>query len=64
LLFGPLGLALALMFEQALGEKSPWYLYLASIPKKEELPMFHLDKIPKGTSLEALVQDYLVMVKI
>ncbi|KAJ3320412.1 hypothetical protein HDV06_005335 [Boothiomyces sp. JEL0866] len=41
---GVLGLAIAIMFEASLGEKSPWYNYLQSIPAFENVPCFWSDK--------------------
>ncbi|KAJ3313692.1 hypothetical protein HDV04_001702 [Boothiomyces sp. JEL0838] len=41
---GVLGLAIAIMFEASLGEKSPWYNYLQSIPVFENVPCFWSDE--------------------
>ncbi|KAK6095944.1 hypothetical protein MT418_003819 [Batrachochytrium dendrobatidis] len=37
---GQLGLVIALMFERSLGEKSPWYGYIQSLPLRENIPLF------------------------
>lgn len=39
---GLLGLALALMFENAQGTASPWYEYLSSLPEKVDIPLLWL----------------------
>jgi hypothetical protein len=41
---GVLGLAIAIMFESSLGEKSPWFNYLQSIPQFENVPCFWGDE--------------------
>jgi hypothetical protein len=37
---GILGLSLAVMYEQSIGEKSPWYKYFLCIPQFEYVPLF------------------------
>jgi len=62
LLNGGIGLTVALMYEIGIGEKSRWYGYIQSIPKKEPLPMFWDDESYRhlaGTELEkSAKEDY------
>ncbi|OUM70646.1 hypothetical protein PIROE2DRAFT_1176, partial [Piromyces sp. E2] len=60
LLKGGIGLAVALMYEIGIGEKSEWYGYIQSIPKKEPLPMFWNDDSFRhlaGTELEKSARE-------
>ncbi|KAJ3054226.1 hypothetical protein HK102_011554, partial [Quaeritorhiza haematococci] len=57
---GMLALALALMFEISQGQRSPWFAYIQSLPKREPIPIFW-DKEQrrewlKGTDAEEAVE--------
>ncbi|KAI9254077.1 hypothetical protein BY458DRAFT_521422 [Sporodiniella umbellata] len=58
---GGCALALALMYEFAQGENSPWYGYLQALPKESlELPMFWEEEekeLFKGTEMESPVYN-------
>jgi len=57
---GGIGLAVAVMYEIGIGEKSEWYGYIQSIPKKEPLPMFWNDDAFRhlaGTELEKSARE-------
>ena len=56
---GAVGLAVALLHERSLGEKSHWAPYLATLPVREPLPVSWTAEqleLLKGTELEASVQ--------
>lgn len=57
-LVGILGLAFAVMYEMALGQASPFYGYLQSLPSGEHLPIFWSDeelRELRGSDLEAAI---------
>eukprot|EP00897_Mesotaenium_endlicherianum_P003762 jgi/Mesen1/3413/ME000192S02578 len=61
-LAGHLGLAVAVMYERSLGERSRWFGYLQQIPVREDLPLVwsqeEVDLLLVGTELhQAVLQD-------
>ncbi|KAJ3199322.1 hypothetical protein HDU67_002908, partial [Dinochytrium kinnereticum] len=57
---GTMALAIALMFEIGKGKESPWFGYLASLPRHVHLPIFWTDEERRflvGTDLEHQVED-------
>ncbi|XP_028793316.1 ribosomal lysine N-methyltransferase 3-like [Neltuma alba] len=60
-LAGNLGLAVALMYERSLGEKSPWAGYLQVLPHQECLPLVwtlnEVNELLSGTELHKTVQE-------
>ncbi|KAJ3282795.1 hypothetical protein HK104_010721, partial [Borealophlyctis nickersoniae] len=63
---GVLGLTVALAFEMSLGEKSPFFGYLSTLPERENLPIFwseaELEEL-KGTDLgEAVLRDKALLI--
>ncbi|KAK4280514.1 hypothetical protein QN277_012133 [Acacia crassicarpa] len=58
---GKLGLAVALMYERSLGEKSPWAGYLQLLPHHECLPLMwtlnEVNELLSGTELHKTVQE-------
>lgn len=56
---GTLGLAVALMYEKSLGEKSPWAGYLQLLPERECLPLVwtldEVDSLLCGTELHKVL---------
>jgi hypothetical protein len=62
---GLLGLTLAVMFEQAKGQASPWFEYLISLPEKVDIPLlWDANQIHflDGTELgESVMQDQMAL---
>ncbi|CAN6475536.1 unnamed protein product [Victoria cruziana] len=60
-LSGALGLAVALMFERSIGEKSLWYSYLQFLPDRECVPLLwntqEIDTLLVGTELHKIVKE-------
>ncbi|KAF5727624.1 hypothetical protein HS088_TW22G01320 [Tripterygium wilfordii] len=58
---GLLGLAVALMYEKSLGEKSPWAGYLQLLPERECMPLVwtldEVDSLLGGTELHKIVKE-------
>lgn len=57
---GGCSLALAVMYELAQGEDSPWYGYLQALPFKEDLPVFWSEDeqaLLKGTEMEEALKN-------
>lgn len=56
---GNLGLAVALMYERSLGEKSPWAGYLQILPHQECLPLVwtlnEVNELLSGTELHKVI---------
>lgn len=66
-LAGILGLAVALMFEWSLGERSPWSTYIESLPSLDTVPLFwtpeqleHLAGTDLGNALPS-ERDYFIV---
>ncbi|KAF3781229.1 Ribosomal lysine N-methyltransferase 3 [Nymphaea thermarum] len=58
---GALGLAVAIMYEKSIGEKSTWYGYLQFLPEKECVPLLwsseEIDTFLVGTELHKIVKE-------
>lgn len=60
---GGCSLALAVMYETAQAEDSPWYGYLQALPVMEDLPVFWTEdeqSLLKGTEMEDAVKNDMV----
>ncbi|KAL5566330.1 hypothetical protein UlMin_029494 [Ulmus minor] len=58
---GWLGLAVALMYERSLGDRSPWAAYLGLLPQRECLPLVwtphEVDSLLRGTELAMTIEE-------